>query len=79
MKPVQTEAVRDVVVAQETQALTEALYVDGNLIDENETIYASDIADAVGNSLIRFSFVKTVLGENPWPDSLDCIEVESEL
>jgi hypothetical protein len=37
-----------IVVATEQQEQTEALYVDGTLVTCEQTIYASEIADAAG-------------------------------
>jgi hypothetical protein len=61
--------VKKVVVAID-EDYREALYVDGKLrCADGSTIYASDIADAVGSGLMRFEH-RGVKTEFEWPNDL---------
>ena len=56
-----------IVVATEQQEQTEALYVDGKLIQCEHTIYASEIAEATKGEACRITH-RCVVVTGPFPD-----------
>lgn len=54
----------------------EALYIGGDLKScDGPTVYACDIAQAVGDATIQFSHVH-VKTEADWPDKFECLLID---
>lgn len=58
---------RQITIATEQTEQTEALYVDGVLVSCEQTIYASEIAEAASGEACKIKH-RTVLIEGPFPN-----------
>lgn len=63
--------IRDVVVVIDEDA-AEALYIDGEIVGGIDyTVYAYDLAEAVGESIIKFSHIEVTREDGAsWPQKL---------
>ena len=62
-----------VVVVTDEESLFQAIYVGGDLADQQETIYAADIVDAVGEKICQISHILVNMpdGVNEFPKKFE--------
>ena len=67
-----TSTPKHVIIATGADTGEEAMHIDGDLVTSEETIYACDIAAAVGDGIIQLSHVLADWSED-WPDKYEAL------